>query len=351
MLRKARLFPLLILAAVLTACQEDPIAPSVYNVPDIIQPYVDAFEQEASLRGISLNINNLQVEFATNLNSGTAAGLCDTFNHVIKLDTTSTNWKNNLYTREILVFHELGHCVLKRGHRDDELPNGNLASIMRANGEQVYGGGLNEFKRQYYLDELFNVKAPAPDWALQTPGYADLAPTDRTNVFFDDFDFDHHWNLAVTPQSSAEVRNGRLIFKSLQDNAAIYLPKTVPFDENGNFEIETSFRITSGTQSALMQWGGSGPENFYYFGFNRDANTSFAGNWRTGIDLTRVGTPLDKNSFNTFSIRKVGPLYYFYLNEQFYDVFEFLPFYGQDIAFYIGPQTTMEVDYVRVSEF
>ncbi len=351
MFRNSRFFPLLILAVSFAACQDDPIKPSVYEVPALIQPYVDAFEMEAARRGVNLKIEDLQVRFASNLNNGTAAGLCDTFSHIIQLDTTSTNWQNNPHSREILVFHELGHCVLKRGHKTTFLPNGNLSSIMRATGEQVYGGGLNAFKREYYLDELFNEDTPIPAWAQAGPAYADLSPASRTDVFYDPFDDGSNWNLAITPQSSAKVQGGRLIFQSLRDDAAIYLPKTIPYEEDGNFEMETRFQISSGTQSALMQWGGSGPENFFYFGFNREANTALAGNWVSGIDVTRAGAPLKANAYNVFTVRKQNGFYYFYLNEVLFDVLDYLPFYGADFAFYIGPQTTMEIDYLRISEF
>ncbi|TAE60242.1 MAG: hypothetical protein EAZ89_01710, partial [Bacteroidetes bacterium] len=142
----------------LQACKDDePV--KVYDVPSIIQPYIDLFEQEAAARGQTLNIDNLKVEFETDLQGGDAAGLCtfaspNTPTPHIRLDTTSYNWQNNEYHREILIFHELGHCILNRLHKDDVLPNGNYASIMRSTGEQLYGGSLNAFKRDYYLDEL-----------------------------------------------------------------------------------------------------------------------------------------------------------------------------------------------------
>jgi hypothetical protein len=56
--------------------------------------------------------------------------------------------------KEVLLFHELGHCVLDRDHRNDFLPNTEQASVMN----QVlphpvtYTGNT-----QYYLQELFTV--------------------------------------------------------------------------------------------------------------------------------------------------------------------------------------------------
>ena len=56
--------------------------------------------------------------------------------------------------RELIVFHELGHCVLNREHLDDEV-NGVCVSIMNSG---LVGCELsleNEAIRSAYLDELF----------------------------------------------------------------------------------------------------------------------------------------------------------------------------------------------------
>lgn len=71
------------------------------------------------------------------------------------------------HVREALVFHELGHSVLGRVHRDERLPNGSPASIMFPEtgfGARVYGEETLH-RRTYYLDELFDPETPVPDWA------------------------------------------------------------------------------------------------------------------------------------------------------------------------------------------
>ena len=75
---------------------------------------------------------------------------------------------------EVLIFHELGHCVLGRLHQNDYLPNGDPKSLMIQNELDQYAcvydlSGDNDcnnlFKREYYLDELFDPTTPTPDWA------------------------------------------------------------------------------------------------------------------------------------------------------------------------------------------
>ena len=68
---------------------------------------------------------------------------------------------------EALIFHELGHAVLGRDHRDELLPNNSRSSIMvSTNLAGLYVGNAKN-RRAYYVDELFDLEAPVPDWAQQ----------------------------------------------------------------------------------------------------------------------------------------------------------------------------------------
>jgi hypothetical protein len=68
----------------------------------------------------------------------------------------------------------LGHCLLNRMvHREDKLPNGDFASIMNRAEKGLYevcvydiGGGDCDktYRREYYINELFDETTPIPDW-------------------------------------------------------------------------------------------------------------------------------------------------------------------------------------------
>ncbi len=344
---------LLALPLVLMACRPDPVAPEVYEVPSRIQPYVDAFEMEASKRGVDIDITNLRVEFEGDLNDGTAAGLC-TFASAsnptpyIRLDTTSFNWQNNEYHREILVFHELGHCILNRLHRDDNLPNGNISSMMRSTGEQVYGGLLNQFKRSYYLDELFDESTAAPDWATNKPDYG--ATTSGASIFSDEFvDNRNFWPLGNSDNSRTAIQGGNFIFESKSESSAFFVTRTVLIDTDKNFEIEARIKISEGERPGLIQWGGNDGSDLYFFGFARDSSI-LAGNWTVGLVFGQASPLINPDDYNLITIRKLGNFYHLYLNEQYVDVLSFEPFLGNKISFYVGQQTTMLVDYLRISE-
>jgi len=58
-------------------------------------------------------------------------------------------------SKEYLVFHELGHCILGRSHSNDILENGDCKSIMQS-GTSNCKGNYNDENREMLLDELFN---------------------------------------------------------------------------------------------------------------------------------------------------------------------------------------------------
>ncbi|WNJ15958.1 hypothetical protein [Pontibacter sp. G13] len=352
-MRRTPHFALLVACSILlSACQPDP-APAVYQVPDIIEPYIDLFELEASKRGITLEVDNLIVEFESNLQNGDAAGLC-TFatesspTPVIHLDTNSYNWRNNEWHREILVFHELGHCILNRLHKDDVLPNGSFASIMRSTGEQMYGGQLNAFKRDYYLDELFNPETAAPDWALNAPSYSSIPAGQKTARFLEEFDNNTNgWFLGNSSATTSTISGGRFFFQSKQPGQAFYTSNSIDIDENRNFEIEIEVRIVDGDGAAIFQWGAQEAAEMSYLGMTKDSAV-FVGTWDSGLATGRTVDSFNPNGFNKLTIRKLEDQYHIYINEFYFDILSFRTFTGNQVGFYIGPNTSMEVESLRV---
>jgi hypothetical protein len=351
------LWLLLLSGLLFSACRrEEPIMIDTYQVPEIVQPYINRFEMEARARGYDIQIDSLIVEFGSDLQGGDAAGVCTFANRQspiphIELDTTSYNWQNNEYHRETLVFHELGHCILnRRNHRDDVLPNGNIASIMRSYGEQVYGGNLNYFKRAYYLDELFDVNTPTPDWALDFPTYTATEGRSREALLTEDFiDNRHRWNLGINNEVSSDIVNGNFVFEALADDAYISPLSGIVIDQEQDFELETSIKLVSGDRSVMLLWAGSGVADYNYFGLSSDS-AAFVGNWVSGISIIRELDFFDPNDYNKVTVRKLGDFYHLYINEQYFDVMEVEPFNGNLLGFYVGTRSKMLVDYLYVNQ-
>jgi hypothetical protein len=150
---------------------------AVYDVPAEYQLYVDTFINEASIRGYSIEIENLIINHDKSLEAPHCAK-CNSNaleKNVQKIISINPNI-NCVFTseqKEVLLFHELGHCVLGRLHESSRLPNGDFKSLMNENDLSVYTSCVYpvdngpcdfRFKRSYYLDELFDEDTPVPEW-------------------------------------------------------------------------------------------------------------------------------------------------------------------------------------------
>ncbi len=137
-----------------------------------LEVFVDRFFAEAAMRNVEVSDNNLEVVFK----DLTAEGVCGLgyFSFGGK-DMRRVEISNNLFCwdiqsefgRESLVFHELGHAILRKVHRNRKLPNGLPADLMCDGNVCDIFSFYDQYtlgKRAYYLDELFNAAAPNPDW-------------------------------------------------------------------------------------------------------------------------------------------------------------------------------------------
>ena len=169
-----KIIPLLFLISLLIGCGSDGYVEAIiYDVPEEVQPYVDQFIAEAKAHGQEIVIDNLIIELTTPVENGGQFVCGVTYGEIIGqtqnrivIDTECLAWRHSDRSREILVFHELGHAILFRNHRTDKLPNNDFASIMVGttwNIDDFYI--FDTEKRQYYIDELFDSSTPIPDWA------------------------------------------------------------------------------------------------------------------------------------------------------------------------------------------
>jgi hypothetical protein len=131
-------------------------------IPDKVKPYTNEFGEKAKQRGVRLKWDGLSIILSGPLYNGKAA-YYSTKHHTIYFDTTSSNWKCEMY-RKITLYHELGHGLLNRDHRDDFMPNKFYQASMM-NGQTMASllwddTGLPP----YYWDELFNPSTPFPIW-------------------------------------------------------------------------------------------------------------------------------------------------------------------------------------------
>jgi hypothetical protein len=130
------------------------------NVDTELWTFYSNFEYEAEKRGVTVNLQQLQVsgEIAE-IDEAGVAGSCQygsaISNHVT-IDETFWRKSSNSF-KEFIVFHELGHCALNRGHDETQNEEGLCLSIMRSGlGNCV--DAYSTVNRTAYLDELFYEK-------------------------------------------------------------------------------------------------------------------------------------------------------------------------------------------------
>lgn len=164
--------------ALLLGCQKTDPAPTPprYEVAASVEPYVRRFVDEAQKHGKTVDATNLVVKFDTLL-IGEVCGECRLAPGeppTVRLNPRGFCWATaGEEAREGLVFHELGHCLLRRTHKDARLPNGLYASLMNSDDTGVYAVCTYPLgadacdkrpRRPYYLNELFDEKTPVPEW-------------------------------------------------------------------------------------------------------------------------------------------------------------------------------------------
>jgi hypothetical protein len=130
-----------------------------------LESIVNSFYKEWSVRsaGSDISPESLLIGFG---NIDGKAGRCtpNSYPKVITID--SLLWRVLTHQqKEMLVYHELAHCVLSRKHNNEILRFGECASWMREYDSLCTINLINNAWREHYLNELFGAEAiSAPRW-------------------------------------------------------------------------------------------------------------------------------------------------------------------------------------------
>lgn len=137
---------LLLILVSITACGKErrPTIQFGRIVPPEVETYVVSFENHYGKK-----LDNIRFDFV-DLQRPTLAR-CWMDEHAIELD--KDYWDNAVETtRELLIFHELGHCELRREHMNERHSDHRPVSIM--NSILIWYVDYLAHK-QTYIDELF----------------------------------------------------------------------------------------------------------------------------------------------------------------------------------------------------
>ncbi|MBE9468630.1 MAG: caspase family protein [Bacteroidetes bacterium] len=199
----------------------------------------------------------------------------------------------------------------------------------------------------------FTISANAQEWTAKL--YSGIPIEEKKIIFEDDFEkFNNYWLLGIEENSWIEnLEKGNLFFQSLTNKPKQDILPVI-FDYNRDFEIETKIKFEKGEMDKAygFQWGKS-QNPVKQFDFLLSANGQFTIDKYTGEFHDYVPFTQSKlvNSYasNKITIRKVEDTYYFFLNENLIHTMPFEPFFGNLLGFQVAENSTMLVDYIRVS--
>jgi len=146
---------LLVLAVSWNSCAKDDGPEYLVDAP--MQEYFDRFEAEAALRGVVIDYEALKITGDIRIiATPNVIGQCihtEAEPNTVVVDKFYWDDADDL-EKEFLIFHELGHCALGRGHLDDSDGQGHCISIMTS-GTGACDIVYTTMTREELLDELF----------------------------------------------------------------------------------------------------------------------------------------------------------------------------------------------------
>lgn len=136
-----------------------PPRPDLPDTPPPSLPAVEPFHKSFRSLGASLGAAflNATVSFSFRGFFGSTVGLCrfsSSGRNKVELSESAWERGSDIF-REMLVFHELGHCLLGRGHKNMRHTSGRPESLMNSSlfNERTYLAN-----RDLYLKELFTAE-------------------------------------------------------------------------------------------------------------------------------------------------------------------------------------------------
>ena len=180
---------------ILTGCSKDPHED--YDLTNkesanlIFEPYFEQFKDEAEKRGYDFRDYNIEFYLA-DINGESAVGIGNYTAKEIIIDRYYWNWNQIDSNRKaFLVFHELGHAILKREHTNKRTESQECLSFMRdrTHSDKCQLNYYSELWKDIYFDELFDQNSPLPNWYKNNQVYN--FTYESKQLLFEDLDNDN----------------------------------------------------------------------------------------------------------------------------------------------------------------
>jgi len=193
---------------------------------------------------------------------------------------------------------------------------------------------------------------------LSQSNFGDYTIPVSGSLYFEDFLGTNPtgWTLGTFENCRTySIGNGYFEVQSVcNSNAGYNINNPNAIDQNRDFEIETNILFVAGEDNnGNGVWWGKDLNDWKGFAFLFTANGSFKVSRYNSVwsDLREwtISDLIRKNAYNKLTVRKISTMYYFFINEGLVFSCPFQPFYGQALNLHCNQNSTIRVDYLRVS--
>ena len=161
----------ILIAFMITACAPPVAKQSELSVDPVFQPYVNSFVAKSKEEGRPVTVDNLVIRLDPSMtgpgngSTGWILGVCTIGSNTPTIRVNPFFWNNKNYSnadREELIFHEMGHCVLGRGHTSNTITTVDGAALAESIMNPYHLGARKyTISYNYYMQELFGAPITA----------------------------------------------------------------------------------------------------------------------------------------------------------------------------------------------
>lgn len=185
--------------------------------------------------------------------------------------------------------------------------------------------------------------------------YNSYTSNNMTEVYREDFSKpDSEWEVFRSGERMGKIHDGVLDWISMNNSAQSIFHTLEKMDWNRDWQVEARMKhlIGKANSSNDLLFDIQEDNEKYHFGFTAQGkyvlSKYVSGAYQSIIPFTSSST-VNKDLFNTFTVRKVGSQYLFYINEELIATKNGLTVSNNKIGFMVPSNSTLQVDYLDVS--
>jgi hypothetical protein len=207
------------------------------------------------------------------------------------------------------------------------------------------------YKKHILILLVFQVNMSAD--LIGQQAYSDIKPDDHIPVFSEGFtDNSNSW-ITDNDWIIGKINDGQyeVTCKNFKQRTGLTY-KPVSFDLTGDFEIETSFRLNSGTGALIFGL----TNDFEHYRVEIDSKKNLfiikdipSRGRVEKLFSGKTGLVNDIGSANKITIRKIQTSYYFFINDLLFKQLSNLAINGDQVGFSVGLNSGIAVDYLNIS--